>query len=68
MDKTNSCKPLNIKVYRKLVVDHLLKSGTEIERKSLVNIHKNTMDLLMKLKPTMIKDELFDYLMSDSKS
>ena len=50
------------------MVDHLLKSGTEIERKSLVNIHKNTMDLLMKLKPTMIKDELFDYLMSDPKS
>ena len=59
MDKTNSYKPLDIKVYGRLVTNHLLKSGTEIERSRLVKIHENAMDLLAKLKPTMTKDEFF---------
>ena len=58
-DKTNSYKPLDIKIYGKLVIDHLLKSGAEIKRSRLVKIHENAMELLTKLKPTMTKDEFF---------
>ena len=44
--KTNSYKPLNIKVYCKMVTDHLLKSSAEIERSRLIKIHENAVALL----------------------